>query len=136
MVSELLVEDIGRSLDFWCGVTGFKIAYDRPEEKFAYLELLLESGESSQVMLHQRCDRWETGAMEYPLGRGVMFQIRLDTLEPIIAAVNDQNWPIYSPLREIWRETGEVQSGQRELFVLDPDGYLLMLNEDIGARPL
>ena len=136
MVPELLVEDFEKSLDFWCGIAGFEIAYDRPEEKFAYLELVLRSGASSQIMLHQRCDRWETGSMEYPLGQGVMFQIRVDRLQPIIDATEKQDWPIYSPLRDIWRETGNVQSGQRELFLLDPDGYLLMLNEDLGVRPL
>ena len=38
--------------------------------------------------------------------------------------------------REIWRRTGDVESGQREVFVQDPDGYLLMLAQNIGTRPI
>jgi hypothetical protein len=38
LVSELLVEDLGESLYFWREALGFEIAYQRPEEKFAYLE--------------------------------------------------------------------------------------------------
>jgi hypothetical protein len=38
LVSELLVEDLGESLYFWREALGFAIAYQRPEEKFVYLE--------------------------------------------------------------------------------------------------
>ena len=32
--------------------------------------------------------------------------------------------------------TGDRESGQREVFVQDPDGYLLMLAHSIGERSL
>jgi hypothetical protein len=35
-VSELLVEDLRESLYFWREALGFEIAYQRPEQKFAY----------------------------------------------------------------------------------------------------
>jgi len=38
LVSELLVEDLCESLYFWREALGFEIAYQRPEQKFAYLE--------------------------------------------------------------------------------------------------
>jgi hypothetical protein len=34
LVSELLVEDLGKSLYFWREGLGFEIAYQRPEQKF------------------------------------------------------------------------------------------------------
>jgi hypothetical protein len=37
LVSELLVEDLCESLYFWREALGFEIAYQRPEQKFAYL---------------------------------------------------------------------------------------------------
>ncbi len=43
-------------------------------------------------------------------------------------------WPIYLGPREVWRRTGNQDSGQREVFVQDPDGYLLMLANAIGTR--
>jgi len=47
LVSELLVEDLGESLDFWREALGFEIAYQRHEEKFVYLE----NPDGAQIML-------------------------------------------------------------------------------------
>ena len=38
MVVELHVNDLGRSLSFWRDVLGFQTAFEREEERFAYLE--------------------------------------------------------------------------------------------------
>jgi catechol 2,3-dioxygenase-like lactoylglutathione lyase family enzyme len=37
LVPELLVDDLKVSVAFWCGLCGFEVLYDRPEEGFAYL---------------------------------------------------------------------------------------------------
>jgi catechol 2,3-dioxygenase-like lactoylglutathione lyase family enzyme len=132
VVSELLVSDIGESLVFWRGVLGFDIAYDRPDEGFAYLE----RPDGPQIMLHERCDVWETGPMERPFGRGVMFQIYIESLEPVLRRIADSNHPIHFGPREVWRRHGDREGGQREVFVLDPDGYLVMVAERLGHRPL
>jgi hypothetical protein len=42
----------------------------------------------------------------------------------------------YVPLREQWRDWGDRLGGQREFLVQDPDGYLVMVAERIGERPL
>lgn len=132
MVAELHVTDLDVSLAFWRDILGFEIAYERGTEKFVYLE----HPEGQQIMLCQRHGRFETGAMQYPLGRGAMFQIYLRDLSLILAKLAAQKWPICLGPREIWRETGDRESGQREVFVQDPDGYLLMLAQNIGERPL
>jgi hypothetical protein len=31
---------------------------------------------------------------------------------------------------------GDREAGQREVFVQDPDGYLVMIAHDLGERPL
>jgi len=130
MVPELHVADLATSLGFWCGVLGFTIAYRRPAEHFVYLE----REEGAQVMLCQRNGRFETGPMQPPLGQGAMFQVYIDTIEPILAALAAADWPLYLGPREFWRRTGDQESGQREVFVQDPDGYLLMLANAIGTR--
>jgi catechol 2,3-dioxygenase-like lactoylglutathione lyase family enzyme len=38
LVPELVVSDLTISLSFYVGVIGFRIAYERPERRFAYLE--------------------------------------------------------------------------------------------------
>lgn len=132
VVSELLVSDIGQSVAFWRGVLGFAIAYERPDEGFAYLE----RPDGPQIMLHERCGVWETGPLERPFGRGVMFQVYVESLEPVLQAIAGSNYPIHHGPREVWRRHGDRLGGQREVFVLDPDGYLVMLAERLGHRPL
>jgi catechol 2,3-dioxygenase-like lactoylglutathione lyase family enzyme len=130
MVAELHVNDLNASLAFWKDIIGFEIAYSRQEERFVYLE----HPEGQQLMLCQRHGRFETGPMEHPLGQGAMFQIYFQSIDSIMTNLIAQNWPIYLGPREIWRRTGDRESGQREVFVQDPDGYLLMLAHNIGER--
>ena len=118
------------SLAFWKGVIGFETAYQREEDGFVYLE----HPEGHQIMLCQRHGRFESGPMQYPLGQGAMFQIYLRDIGPVQANLGAQNWAIYLGPREVWRRTGDRESGQREVFVQDPDGYLLMLAQKIGER--
>lgn len=132
MVSELQVTDLDRSLAFWVGLVGFEIAYRRVDEKFVYLE----RPDGAQVMLERRKGWFETGPMAIPFGRGVMMQVYVDDLEPIRAALSAAGWPSYLAPREIWRRTGDREGGQRELFVQDPDGYLLMIAQNIGERAI
>jgi catechol 2,3-dioxygenase-like lactoylglutathione lyase family enzyme len=130
MVAELHVNDLDASLAFWQGIIGFETAYKREEEKFVYLE----HPEGHQIMLCQRHGRFETGPMRPPLGQGAMFQIYLLDISSILAKLRARNWPMYLELREVWRKTGDRESGQQEVFVQDPDGYLLMLAQSIGER--
>jgi catechol 2,3-dioxygenase-like lactoylglutathione lyase family enzyme len=132
LAPELHVNDLTASLNFWRGILGFEIAYQRPEEKFVYLEHL----EGHQVMLCQRHGRFETGSFEYPLGRGVMLQLYFESIEPALAVVSARGWPIYHELREIWRRAGNQETGQREFFLQDPDGYLIMVAQNLGERPV
>ncbi len=132
MVVELHVNDLEASRAFWQGVLGFGTAFERPEERFAYLE----HPEGHQIMLCQRHGRFETGPLDLPLGQGAMFQIYLRSMAPVMAALEACRWAIYLGPREVWRRTGDRESGQREVFVQDPDGYLVMVAEDIGERPI
>jgi catechol 2,3-dioxygenase-like lactoylglutathione lyase family enzyme len=132
MVVELLVNNLGASLSFWRDVLGFQTAFERSAERFVYLE----HPEGHQIMLCQRHGRFETGPLDFPLGQGAMFQIYFANIEPVLSALAVSNWPIYLGPREVWRRTGDCESGQRDVFVQDPDGYLVMIAENIGRRPL
>ena len=130
MVPELLVADFATSLAFWRDVLHFAVAYQRPEEFFAYLE----RPEGAQVMLSHRHGDWETAPLRHPFGRGVMFQVSVDALDVVIDSLSKHHWPLYRPQRTVWRRTGDRETGQREIFVQDPDGYLIMIAETIGER--
>ena len=76
-------------------------------------------------MLAQRSGKWETAPLERPYGRGVMFQVYVTSIEPVQRSLAAAGWPLYAGPREVWREV-----------VLDPDGYLVMVADDLGERPL
>ena len=129
LTPELDVEDLETSLRFWCDLLGFKIAYDRPDEGFAYL---VQGG--AQIMLCQGIGRWMTGTLERPRGRGANFQIMVDRLDPVLTALASARWPLFEKPRDAWYRTGPVEGGQREFLVEDPDGYLVRLAENLGER--
>jgi len=126
----LIVTDLDRSLSFWRERIGFEVAYERPEDEFVYLTLGMV-----HVMLYQRCDAYETGSMDHPLGRGVMFQIQVEHLDRVLDALARSGWPLYQPTEDAWFRAGGVERGLRRILVQDPDGYLLMIYEELGVRP-
>jgi catechol 2,3-dioxygenase-like lactoylglutathione lyase family enzyme len=127
---ELYVTDLEASLRFWRDALGFTIAYRRPEEGFVFLER-----DGAQIMLCVRNGRYEIGKMEYPLGQGAMFQIYVDDIAPTLAALARIGWKLFQQPREAWYRAGDVESGQRDFFVQDPDGYLLLIGQSLGTRP-
>lgn len=131
LVPELLVSDIEPSLRFWRDLCGFRVAFDRPDEGFAYLDL-----HGAQVMLEERGHgrNWLTGSLTPPFGRGINFQIMLPTIEPVLAGLARVNWPLFMPAEEKWYRTGMVETGVRQFLVQDPDGYLIRFSAGLGER--
>jgi catechol 2,3-dioxygenase-like lactoylglutathione lyase family enzyme len=127
LVPELLVADIDASLRFWCGLCGFSVAYDRPEERFAYLDR-----DGAQVMLEERGRgrNWITGALEAPFGRGINFEVGVDAIKPILDTLASVPWPLFmAPERKWYRRAGTGRVGVHQFLVQDPDGYLIRFSE-------
>lgn len=133
LVPELLVTDIAASLAFWRDLCGFRVAFDRPEEGFAYLDR-----DGAQVMLDQagRGRDWITAPLAPPLGRGINLQIGVTSIRPILEALARGPWPLFMAPEEKWYRTGASETGVRQFLVQDPDGYLVRFAEDLGERPL
>jgi len=132
LVPELNVQDMGRSLHFWCELLGFRTLFDRLEAGFAYLER-----ERAQVMLEQLAnDSWSVGELATPFGRGINLQIATISIEPILNRLAAAGWPLFVQPADRWYKTGGVESGQRQFLVQDPDGYLLRFAEGLGERAL
>lgn len=133
LIPELLVTDLARSLDFYRGVLGFEVLYDRPEEGFASLkrgaaEIMLEAWRGEP-------DAWVTAPLAAPFGRGINFQIACEDVEALAARVARAGLPFFRPLATArYRVVGRIVVVRRFL-VQDPDGYLLRFAEDIGAEP-
>lgn len=131
VVPELSVSDIQKSLSFWCGLLGFKVAFDRPDARFAYLVR-----GHLQVMVCEINGRWETAELRNPFGRGLNLQMLVDGIEPIVSALTDAAWPLYEQPNEAWYRVGSEEVGQLEFLVQDPDGYLIRFAERLGIRHL
>jgi catechol 2,3-dioxygenase-like lactoylglutathione lyase family enzyme len=131
-LSEMMVTDYPRSLGFWTVVLGFAVAFERPRQKLA----CLQHPDGAQVMIYQRDGDWETGPMEPPFGRGMVVQVFVADATQAATRVHAAALPFYVDLREKWRDWGDRLGGQREFLVQDPDGYLVMIAERIGERPL
>jgi catechol 2,3-dioxygenase-like lactoylglutathione lyase family enzyme len=129
---EIMVTDFDRSCSFWTGVLQFEVAYLRPAQKFAYLQ----HADGAQMMLYQRDGDWETGGMEVPFGRGAVIQIAVADVDVLAVHVAAQGVPFYVAPREKWRDWGDRMGGQREFLLQDPDGYLVMVLQRIGTRPM
>ena len=120
MIPELSVFDIEQTKRFYNDL-GFKIEYERPEEKFVFM-----SFQDSQFMFEQIHDNgWNIGELIYPLGRGINFSIAVDDIEGPYKLVKTLNLEIYRELnRSIYKVNGTEET-QTEFLIQDPNGYLL-----------
>lgn len=134
LVPELMVTDLQASLAFWVSCLGFNIAYQRPEDGFAYLDL-----NGAQVMLEQvepNAGQWLTADLSKPFGRGVNLQIDVEAVAPIIERLGTAQVSLYKTCKDTWYRADDIEVGQREFLVQDPDGYLVRLVERLGERPV
>lgn len=135
LIPELSVSDLQRSLHFYVDILGFTVEYDRPEKQFAYL-----SFQGSQLMLDETNNdpksSFFVGILEYPRGKGMHLQIDIDDLAPLLASLKKHKYPLKNPPTEYWFRKKNKLIGMRGILIMDPDGYLLMFNEDLGKKPL
>ena len=129
-IPELDVTNLYNSIKFY-KTCGFKIEYERKEDKFVFLSL----GEI-QFMLQELAtdNKWETGKLEYPFGRGINFQLEVDNVDTIYNSLKANGYEIMVEIEENWyRQDGKLL-GCNEFLVQDPDGYLLRFSEDFGSK--
>lgn len=132
LIPELYCSDIARSLSFYTDILEFTVTYERPDDRFAFLER-----EGAQLMLEQYTEgdrSWLAGPLEHPYGRGVNFEIGVSNVDALFARVRASGAPTLLPLEDKWYRVGDVERGNRQFIVLDPDGYLLRFAEDLGPR--
>ena len=132
LVPEFAVSNWRLSKHFYCEVLGFDCLYERAEEGFCYLglgdaELMIE-----QLGVGRRFDDGEA-PLGYPFGRGLNVQIRVPQVDPIVAALAQAQIPLVLPVEDRWYRKNEVEVGNRQFVVADPDGYLLRFYEDLGG---
>jgi catechol 2,3-dioxygenase-like lactoylglutathione lyase family enzyme len=144
LVPELDVVDLARSLRFYVGVLGFRVLFERPAERFAYLER-----DGAELMVQEAAGpgrRFRTAPLEAPYGRGINFQLRVTKVDALQTRAIEACAEIVVPMEERWyrvdvaqpggrwRSVGTIEVGNRQFVVADPDGYLWRPFQDLGER--
>jgi catechol 2,3-dioxygenase-like lactoylglutathione lyase family enzyme len=129
----LAVFDLDRSLTVYVDVFGFRCHALRPRERFAYLirdgaHLMLEEAAGPGRRFHEI-------PLEHPYGRGVNFQIEVPDIDALHLAVQRAGLAIVIPIEERWYRQNDIEYGNRQFVVADPDGYLLRFFGSLGQRP-
>lgn len=120
LIPELTVDDIEKTKDFYINKLGFKIEYERPENKFVFMSLY-----GNQIMFEQDNGHWSVGELVHPYGRGINFEMAVPNAAAMYQKITDLG---IKPFRELmesrYREGGKFIV-QHEFLIQDPDGYLL-----------
>ena len=124
MIPELTVSDIERTKKFYTEILGFGIAYERPEDKFAFLSL-----EENQMMFEQENGNWNVGRLEYPYGRGINFEMTVTNVEILYKRVLDAGIRPFREMKVSRYRSGGEDIVQKEFPIQDPDGYLLRFTD-------
>lgn len=131
LVPELLVAELDRSIEFWCGLCGFDIRYSRPDERFAYVAL----GRAHLMLEQIGVGRdWVTGPLQRPFGRGVNLQITVPDSGALADVLSDAGVELFMQPETKWYRVGEEEAGVLQFLVQDPDGYLIRFQSSIGRR--
>lgn len=129
-IPELSVTNLEKSLKFY-KTSGFKIEYDRPENKFAFISL-----DEIQFMLQEisDTDKWDVAPLSYPFGNGINFQLEVENLDEIYNNLKNSNYKITFDIEENWYRQDNKLLGNKEFLIQDPDGYLLRFSEDLEEK--
>ena len=143
LTPELYITNLRRSLDFYVGVLGFTIRFERPENGFAVVELdgaclmldetsFLDAADDHTFIQGRH---WNTGKLEYPFGRGINFQITLEDCAAMHDRTVSAGYPVKMPPEERWYRVNDREVGVRQFMVMDPDGFLIRFSQQLAFRP-
>jgi len=128
LIPELSVKDIERSKWFYIEMLGFRLEYERTNDKFAFL-----SFNGAQIMIEEINGYWNSGLLEYPFGRGINFQIKVDDIQPIVERLTQNEISLFREPTVSEYKTNETVIKEIEFLVQDPNGYLLRFSQEIRS---
>ena len=135
LTPELYVSHFQESFDFYTKILHFTVEYQREHPRFAFL-----SYQRSHLMIQefdpQEDEAFLTGRFEYPLGRGINFQIQTGDVQQVSASLKAHQYLLRREIQDSWYQVGNMLHGCRQILVQDPDGYLLRFSQAIGEQPV
>lgn len=95
--------------------------------------------ENVQIMVQEidgDNNKWQTGELQYPLGRGINFEIDVESIDAIYNRLNSENYEIFIDVEEHWYRKDNILLGNKEFLVKDPNGYLLRFSEELPSKEI
>ena len=122
LIPELSVSNIENSKRFYENL-GFKIIYERVEDKFCFMQL-----EDNQIMIEEQNNNWNVGKLEYPYGNGINISMSINDVEKLYGDLKLKQVKLFMDLKVNEYRVDNVVFQDNEFLVQDPDGYLLRFN--------
>jgi len=142
LVPELYVSSLARSLHFYLDLIGFVVEYDRPEERFASIALgsariMLEEAPALETATPDEFARgqWRTAELRHPFGRGVNLEVVAPDVAQVAARLCAAGYPLLLDVHDRGYRVGAEILTVRQMFVADPDGYLIRPSQLLDRAP-
>ena len=123
LIPELSVSNIENSKKFYQEL-GFKIIYERPEDKFCFIQL-----EENQIMIEEINGKWNVGELKYPYGNGINISMSIKDVEKLYNSLKNKNIKFFVDLKISEYKVNNKIYKDKEFLIQDPDGYLLRFND-------
>lgn len=122
LIPELSVTNIEKSKKFYLNL-GFKIMYERKEDKFCFLYL-----EDNQIMIEEINDNWNVGEMKYPFGNGINISMSVSDIDSFYESIISKKIVLFRKIKTSKYRVDDIIYEDKEFLLQDPDGYLLRFN--------
>ena len=122
LIPELSVTDIEKSKEFYLNL-GFKIMYERKEDKFCFLYL-----EDNQIMIEEINNNWNVGEMKYPFGNGINISMTVRDIDSFYERIISKKIVLFIKIKTSKYRVDDIIYEDKEFLLQDPDGYLLRFN--------
>lgn len=122
LIPELSVTNIEKSKKYYLNL-GFKIMYERKEDKFCFLYL-----EDNQIMIEEINNNWNVGEMKYPFGNGINISMTVSDIDSFYESIISKKNVLFRKIKTSKYRVDDIIYEDKEFLLQDPDGYLLRFN--------
>lgn len=93
LIPELSVTNIEKSIEFYLNL-GFKVMYERKEDKFCFLYL-----EDNQIMIEEINNNWNVGEMKYPFGNGINISMTVSDIDSFYENIISKKFVLFRKIK-------------------------------------
>ena len=123
LIPEFVVSNIDISKDFYVNMLGFKVEYEREEDKFIFLSL-----GNIQLMLEEG-SKEELSQMKYPFGKGINFTFGVNNIDELYSKFKIKKSLLKRDIEIREFRVDDEIIYVKEFSILDPDGYFIRISE-------